>query len=220
MRRVELIYDAGCPNVEAARSALRAALSRARDRLDKSRIHAPSDGIAAFREVEEGEVVPPGTILTRIVDLSRLRIRLSVSEKDLPVLEETDFFAFTVDALPGETFRCRRFFVSPTADPYTRSFPVEMTVEMPDSRMADGMTARVRLPLRDPKRGLKVPSAWLSEEDGELGLYVVEDGKALFKKVELGGYYDQRIEILSGIERGELVITSPAGLTTGDPVAY
>ncbi len=49
---------------------------------------------------------------------------------------------------------------------------------------------------------------------------MVSDGKALFKKVALGSYYDQRVEILSGLSDQELVITNPAGLKSGDAVQY
>ncbi|MBW2344330.1 MAG: hypothetical protein JRF53_10040, partial [Deltaproteobacteria bacterium] len=133
---------------------------------------------------------------------------------------EQKVFEFTVDAFPHESFSCRLFFLSPTADPATRSFPVEFMVEKPDERMADGMTVRVRLPFVDKRKKAKVPSAWLSEENGKIGLFVVRDGKALFIEVTLGTYYDQRVEILSGLDDQELVITNPTGLKSGDPVKY
>jgi multidrug efflux pump subunit AcrA (membrane-fusion protein) len=109
-------------------------------------------------------------------------------------------------------------FLSPAADPTTRSFPVELLVEETDPRMADGMTVRIRFPVADKKKTIKVPSAWLSEQDGKIGLYIAKDGKALFKEVTLGNYYDQRVEILSGFSDKDLVITNPAGLKSGDPV--
>lgn len=199
-----------------------ATLAVAEDWLRKSIIIAPCDGIIAFREVEEGEVivVPPVTVITQVVDLDRMKIKVSVGEKDIHILTEQKDFEFTVDAFPQETFSCRLFFLSPTADPATRSFPLELMVEKPDERMADGMTVRVRLPLVDKGKKIKVPSAWLAEERGKIGLFVVRDGKAVFKTVTLGAYYDQRVEVLSGLDNRELVITNPAGLKSGDPVQH
>ena len=210
--------DVARANVEKAE----ASLAVARDRLRKSRILAPCNGIIAFRDVEEGEVLvtPPLTVITQVVDLERLKIKVSLGEKDIRVLEKDRRFSLTVDAIPGETFSCRLSFRSPAADPATRSFPVELEVEGRDFRMADGMTARVRFPIVDEKKTIKVPSAWLSEEDGIIGLYVVREGKALFRKVKLGAYYDQRVEILSGLSDEEQVITNPAGLKSGDAVKY
>ena len=91
-------------------------------------------------------------------------------------------------------------------------------VDKADPRMADGMTVRVKFPIVGGKKSIKVPSAWLSEEEGKMGLYVVKDGKALFKKVTLGAYYDNRVEILTGLGDKDLVITNPAGLKSGDSV--
>lgn len=86
--------------------------------------------------------------------------------------------------------------------------------------MADGMTVRVPFPLENDSKAVKVPSAWLSEEDGRIGLFVARDGKAIFKNVKLGAYYDQRVEILSGLAEKELVITNPAGVKSGDAIKY
>ena len=199
-----------------------AALALAKDRLKKSKIDAPCDGIIAFREVEEGEVIiiPPGQTITQVVDLSGFKIRVSMGEKDIHILRKFNRFGFTIDAVPQERFFCRFSFLSPAADPVTRSFPVEFIVEKADERMADGMTVRVTFPLENDSKAVKVPSAWLSEEDGRIGLFVARDGKAIFKNVKLGAYYDQRVEILSGLAEKELVITNPAGVKSGDAIKY
>jgi len=224
--RQELILAEQGPRQEDRQAAnatveqAQAALALARDRLRKSRLTAPFGGIAAFRDVEAGEVVPPGMLITRIVDLSRMKIKLSINEKDIAVLKKHPQLDFSVDALAGETYRCRLVFLAPTASPATRSFPAELLVLEPDPRMADGMTARVRFPLADSTRAIKIPSAWLAEENGKIGLYVAENGKALFRPVTLGAYYDQRVEILEGLDGTEQVITNPSGIKTGDPVSF
>ncbi len=197
-----------------------AALALAEDQLKKSRLHAPIEGIIAFRDLEDREVIPQGTTLTQIVNLDKLKIKLLVGEKDLHILNKHKEFSFTIDAIPEEQFTCQVFFISPTADSTTRSFPVEMLVTKPDKRMADGMTVKIKLPLINEKKTIKVPSAWLSEENGKIGLYVIDKGKASFSEVRLGAYYDQRVEILSGLNDKQLVITNPSGLKSGDAVKY
>ncbi len=208
-------------DIHTARANLRqaeAGLALKNDIFKKSMIHAPCSGIIAFREVEKGEIVPPGTIITRIIDLQRIKIKVSLGEKDIYALRKTQRFDFTVDAIPGETFSCKLLFLSPTADPVTRSFPAEFAVDDPDSRMADGMTVRFELPAVAHGRKIKIPSAWLAEEGGKTGVYLVDDGKAVFREVNLGAYYDNRVEILSGLKEDERVIINPSGLTSGDPV--
>ncbi len=189
-----------------------AGLALAEDLVRKSRVTAPGEGVAAFREVEVGEVIPPGTALTEVVDLSRFKIRLAIGEQDIHRLAGEGRIPFTVDAVPGGVFHGRISFRSPTADPVTRSFPLELEVERTDPRMADGMTVRVRFALTDRRPRPRIPSAWLAEDNGRLGIFVAQGEKALFRAVTLGEYYEQRVEIRSGLEEGERVIITPAGL--------
>jgi RND family efflux transporter MFP subunit len=208
--------DMAIANVDKAE----AALALAEDQLKKSRLHAPIDGIIAFRDVENREVIPQGTTITQVVNLKKLKIKLSIGEKDIHILHRHKDFSFTIGAIPGEKFSCQVFFISPTADPATRSFPVEMLVTETDRRMADGMTVKIKLPLINEKKSMKVPSTWLSEENGRIGLYVINGDTADFTEVKLGAYYDQRVEILSGLYDQQLVITNPSGLSDGDKVKY
>ena len=208
-------------DINGARATLaqaEAALALTKNRLTKSMLRAPCDGIIAFRNVEEGEVIGVGTPITEVVELEKLKIKLSLGEKDIHILKNHNRFGFSVDAIPGEKFSSRVFFLSPSADKATRSFPLELIVDKTDPRMADGMTVRVKFPVVGRKTSIKIPSAWLSEEEGKIGVYVAEDGKALFKKVTLGAYYDNRVEILAGLGDEPMVITNPAGLKTGDSV--
>jgi multidrug efflux pump subunit AcrA (membrane-fusion protein) len=207
----------------AARANLKQAqanVALAEDRLKKSLLRAPCDGVVSFREAEEGEVlvIPPAKVIAQIIDLDNLEVAVSVSERDIHLLREQERFPFTVDAIPGKAFYCRLSFLSPAADRATRSFPVELSVESHDPRMADGMTARVRLPLSGQKATIKIPSAWLAEEDGRLGVFVLEGGQARFRAVKLGDYYDQRVEILSGLKETDEVIMNPAGVRSGEEV--
>jgi len=197
-----------------------AALALAEDQLKKSRLHAPINGIIAFRDVENREVIPQGTTLTQVVNLEKLKIKLSVGEKDIHILNKHKEFSFTIEAIPEEEFPCQVFFISPTADAATRSFPVEMLVTEPDQRMADGMTVKIKLPLINEKKTMKVPSTWLSEENGKIGLYVINGDRVDFTEVKLGAYYDQRVEILSGLNDQQLVVTTPSGLADGDKVKH
>jgi HlyD family secretion protein len=195
-----------------------ASLALARDRLKKSRVHSPIAGIVAYRHVEAGEVIPAGAIITEVVDLKRMKITLSIGEKDIYLLNPDQSYTFTVDAIPREQYTARLLFRSPTGDTATRAFPVEFLVERPDEKMADGMTVRVMLPVVGRDQHVRVPSAWLAEQDGKIGVYVPDDGTARFKPVKLGNYYDQRVEIVEGLEGVSRVIINPSGLNDGDAV--
>ena len=202
----------------ARHAQAQATLAMAEDRFRKSVLRSPCNGIIASRKVEEGEVLGAGTVVTQVVDLEKMKIQLSLGERYIPILDRQKRFSFRVDAIPETTFECKLTFLSPVADPVTRSFPLELVIDEPDPRMADGMTVRVSFPLVDQKKSIKIHSSWLTEENGQIGLFVIKDGKALFKHVTLGSYYEQKVEILSGLGDHEQVITTPAGLKSGDLV--
>ena len=195
-----------------------ASLALAEDRFKKSRVCSPLDGIIAYRDIEEGEIILAGQTITEVIDLSRIKIEIDVGEREVGLLKTKKNIPFMIDAVPDETFISKLSFVSPSADAKTRSFMVELIIDTPDLRMADGMTARVNLPASDKKKVMKVPSDWLAEENSRIGLYVAEDGRALFRAVKLGAYYDRRVEILSGLSDQDIVITTPAGLKSGDKI--
>ena len=103
-------------DVNAARAQLgqvEAMLALAEDRLKKSMIRAPIGGTIAYRDVEEGEVIPAGTPITSVIGLDRLKIKISLNERDLSALSTKKVFNFTVDAIPDETFSARVFFPVP-----------------------------------------------------------------------------------------------------------
>lgn len=208
-------------DVNAARAHLgqaEAAMALMEDRLKKSIIRTPISGTIAYRDVETGEVIPAGTPITSVIGLDRLKIKISLNERDLHIISNKKDFDFTVDAIPNETFSARVSFLSPTAESGTRFFPMELVVENPDPRMADGMTARIKFPIVGQKKSIKIPASWLAEKNGRVGLFVIQNNEALFKPVRLGSYYDNRVEILSGLGNSKQVVTNPAGLRDGDPV--
>ncbi len=206
---------------QSARSKLKQAEAEfeiAKDRYNKSIIKAPIDGVIVFRELEEGEIVSPGTIITRIIDRSKMKIRISCAEKDIPFIKIGKQYKFTLDAIPGREFLAKVSFISPSADPITRSFPVELIVEKPDPLMADGMSCRVRIKLSQKNNKIRIPSSLLKEKNGKWGVFIVNDQKARFREVKIGSFEEDMVEILSGLNEGELLIINPSGIKDGDEV--
>lgn len=198
-----------------------AVVALARDRLFRSIIRSPIEGVVSHKAVEEGEViiVPPGAPVAQIVDSSSFKVGVAVSEMDVLNVRENSLLQFTVDPLPGRTFNAEVTFVSPAAEPLTRNYLIELLVKDPDQAMSDGMTARVRIPRAEAGAVMVHPSA-LAEKDGSVGIYVVENDKAVFRRVDVGGYKGDRIIISKGLAEGELLITNPAIVKDGTKVTY
>lgn len=138
---------------------------------------------------------------------------------DVPYLEEGTPVEIIVDALPGETFQGRIVRLGAELDPDSRTLDVEAEIANPDGRLRPGMLARMEVPRRTLQGALLVPLEALVDLGEERALFVVEDGVARRRIVELGPVLGERVVVLSGLAPGEAVIVEgEQRVAEGQPV--
>src|SRR4030095_15240032 len=115
-----------------------------------------------------------------------------------------------VDTFPGEDFTGRVSRVAPVFDPATRTAQMEIEVPNPGFRLKPGMYARVRLTVERRPNALTVPRNAVVDLDGKRGVFLVNEGVAKFVEVGTGLTDGERMEILSGIDENQRVITTGA----------
>lgn len=197
----------------------RAALALAEARLAKTRIRAPFRGVAGLRAVSPGDYINPGQPLAPLEALAVLKADFRLSEAALSLVRVGQSLALEVDAYPGETFTGKVYAIDPRLVEESRSVAVRARVPNADRRLRPGLFARVRLVVSDAPEALLVPEQSLMPQGQDLFVYVIEDGKAAMRKVEIGTRRAGRAVVLSGLSGGETVIT--AGLQKigpGSPV--
>lgn len=221
-RLEELLAGPRKEDVEAARAQVaqaEAALTLANTRLADATLVAPFDGVVSRREVERGEVVAPGTVLVSLVDLGELKLPVQVGGREVLALEPGLPADVRVDGLPDRTFRGRVHRIDPVADPRSNLFGVEVRVPNPEGLLRAGLPATVEIPVARAPDTLAVPEAALLQQQGQAGVFVVEDGRARFQPVELGLNGGDWWEVRSGLEEGDpVVITGKEQLGPGSPV--
>ncbi len=109
---------------------------------DRFVLRAPRGGVVSEKKIQEGDYVKTGDPMFRIVDLAVLWLYLDAYESDLPWLRYGQDVAFTVEAVPGETFHGTIAFIGTEIDPTTRTVPVRVNVPNADGRLKPGMFAR------------------------------------------------------------------------------
>jgi Cu(I)/Ag(I) efflux system membrane fusion protein len=143
---------------------------------DHFELKAPIGGVVVQKHVKEGAYVKTGEPLFKIVDLSQLWAFLDAYESDLPWLRYGQDVAFTVEAIPGETFHGQIAFIDPEVDPKTRTVPVRVNVPNPEGRLKPGMFVRAVVSARLAEEGrVYVPEfagKWISPMHPE----IVKDG--------------------------------------------
>lgn len=153
------------------------------------------------------------TYLFTVADVSRMIVRMQISEMDILKLTPGMKVDVTIDALPGKTFPGKVDRIAPQAEKGTgglKVFKVEVALDENDARLRPGMTARVDALLQKREGVLKVPLAGLFEEAGKDVVFVqLEGDKSRRVEVELGLRGDMEAELLKGesIEEGTRLFT-------------
>jgi len=173
-------------------------------------VNAPAKGVVMMRmNGLEGMAVKPGMELFHIADLSSLWLSVEVFEDQLPWLALGSEADITLSYFPGEVFRGKVRFVEPEVAEKTRTVGLRLEVPNRDGRLRAGMYATVRFEPRVAHDAVTVPSLAILRT-GERNLVVVDLGGGRFapREVVLGAEGDRRIEVLSGLEAGERIVTS------------
>ena len=171
-------------------------------------IVSPASGYVVEKNVVEGATVEPGMPLYRIADLSRVWVEAEVYESELPLVEVGQLGEVTLPYLPGRSFPGRVAFVYPYLDGATRTGRVRVELANSELTLKPEMYANVRL-TRDLGERLAVPEEAVLYA-GERRFVFIDLGEDRLRpqQVELGVEAGDWVEVLSGLEAGDVVVTS------------
>jgi len=190
----------------AEAAAAKAAADIAVQNQRRSEVRASRAGVINTRNVETGQFVKTGTLLATLVDMSRLRLRFKVSERESLQARERETLRFRVGAIAGRDFEGRIYHVGVTADPGTRQVEVLAWVKNPGV-LKPGFFAEVTLATESHKGAIVVPEAAIQASERGFVVYAVAEGKARLRPVQIGQRTeDGAVEVLSGLAGGETVV--------------
>ena len=184
----------------------KAAYDLARLELSYTTITAPISGVVAQRMAKPGNLIALNAPVYRIVDNSYLEAVLNVPEREMNTMKAGLPIRMMVDALSGQVFEGEVGRISPVVDSQTGTFRV-VGVFRGQDKLRPGMFGRLNIVYDERDAALTVPRIALIEGSGESAVFVVENGKAVRKVLQLGYINGEYAEVLGGIEAGEQVIT-------------
>ncbi len=172
---------------------------------------APIGGTITDRQVGPGQYIQSGASnpVFVISDLSSVWLVANVREADAPLMRKGARVAVQVLALPGQTFEARLTYVGASIDPATRRLPVRAEVQNRDGLLKPEMFATFNIDARAASRAPGVPeSAIVYEGDSARVWIVLEGGLLAARAVRTGRSSGGMVEIVSGLQAGEKVVTS------------
>ncbi len=199
--------------------AAKARVALANLRVERSIIDAPASGIAITREVELGEVVPPGALITTIHQTNRLKINVGIPENEISYFRRGSDATMQADAYPDHAFAGKIHFLGSAASGKNRTFPAEVAVDNADENLRPGMIVRVSLVKHHYESALVVPRDALLERDQGSVAFVDVNGRAQERPIVLGPSEGNRVIIQEGLTEGEsLIVSGHRNLVDGQSV--
>ena len=204
---------------KSAHELAQASLALVEARIAKTEIKAPFSGIIGLRVVSIGDYVKEGADLVNLEAIDPIKIDFRVPENFLRDVKVGQTMKVALDAIPGKTYDGRIIAVNPLLDAAGRSVVVRAQVRNQDTTLRPGMFARISLLTQSKRDAMVVPEEALVPQGTDNFLFRIVDGKANRVKVETGQRRDAKVEIISGIEKGDTIVTAgQARLREGTPV--
>jgi len=174
--------------------------------LEKTKIRAPFSGIVTDIKVSIGENIVTGRELFTLVDISLIRVHARVLESEIGKMKVGREVDLKFSAYQGKVFKGKVAAISPIVNPEDKTCRVIVDVVNLEEEIKPGMHAEVEIAAEIHERKLLVPQDAVLTRAGRKLLFVVEDGLAKWRYIEVGLENEGYAEVLDGVQDGEQVI--------------
>jgi RND family efflux transporter MFP subunit len=179
----------------------------AKRQVEDSKIKSPVSAKVIMKMLETGMMVGPASPVVTIADLSQIKVRVNVPEKDVYKLKINQTVEVSFEAIGKQKFNGKIYTIADKADE-AHTFLVEILVPNPQGIIKAGMFATVDFQLPSERNAMLIPRKAI---DGSLKtptVYVAQGNKAIKKEVVLGVEKDTYVEVVNGLDESDLIIVS------------
>lgn len=200
----ETVLDQKRRDFETAKARLAATEARLSDRI----LRAPFAGRMGLRTVSVGALVAPGDVIARLEDDSVMKLDFSVPSTFISTLRPGLEIQATARGYDGETFRGKVASIDNRVDEITRTIRVRAALPNPDRRLVPGVLMNIDL-FKNPREAVAVKEEALVPIGTDTYVFVVDQEKKIAerRRVQPGSRRPGLIEITTGLQPGELVVT-------------
>ena len=173
-------------------------------------IPAPIDGVVTERIANVGLNVDPSSGLFTVVDLSTVWVVAAVYEKDFSRVRTGTPATVTTDAYPGVTLPGRVGYIDPQLNTETRTARARVEVPNPRGQLRLGMYAQVHVDTTGQSGSTRIPRSAVQNVGDRQVVYLMDPqqpGTFVEREVRLGQVSDDRVEVVSGVRPGDLVVS-------------
>ena len=197
--------------LDASRLAFKSAESQhtvARRQFTDTRITTPIAGYVTARPVDIGTMVQPGMAVANVVDITTLKVRLNVAERDVFKLKEGDRVEVTTEVYSGVRFDGKIQSIASKGDE-AHTYPVEVVLQNSKQHpLKAGMFGRVAFTSVNVEESLTIPRDALVGSIKEPKVFVVDSTRARLRSIVVGGISGETLSVTAGLREGERVVVN------------
>ena len=183
----------------------------AKRQLKDTKITTPISGIVTARNVDIGSTVmgaPQSTVVANVVDISKLKVKINVAEKDVFKLSVGDNVEVTTDVYPDAVFEGKIATISAKGDD-AHTYPVEVRIGNSSKHpLKAGMFGRVNFTAKNNQENIIIPREAIVGSVKNAKVYVIDNNIAKLRAVKVGAEIGTNVEITSGIKVGEVIVVN------------
>lgn len=174
-------------------------------------IRAPFSGIVTERFIEKGQNIIIGTQLFTLVDREPLKAKIYLPEREVFGIQPNQKVSLALNAQKTLSFEGHIKQINPSVDPKTGTVKVTVEISKAPDEVRPGSFVDVRLVTQQHENALLIPKKALIEEAGEQYVFLINNGSALRRSVQIGFMDDENAEVLSGLAAGNSVVIAGQG---------
>ena len=175
--------------------------------IDKTEIRAPFSGVIGLRSISDGSYVTTSVIIARLQNLSSIKVDFSIPERYFSSVKTGDELEFKISG-SDKLFKAKVYAIEPRIDPATRTLQIRAICSSAYRELIPGAFANVELSLKEINDAILVPTVAIVPELKGQKVFLYKSGVVYPQKVELGIREETRVQIVSGLSKGDTVITS------------
>ena len=209
--------EAGVENARAGIQSAEAAVAAAQKEIDRLTVTAPFAGLLETDTAELGTLLQAGGVCATVIQLDPIKLVGFIAESEVGKVSP----GATAGArlATGEEVHGTVTFLSRAADETTRTFRVEIEIPNPDLSIRDGQTAEIVISSGDRVAHLLPASAMTLDDDGQIGVRLVRDGRAAFAPVQVLRDTVEGVWVTGLPDSAEVIVVGQEYVTDGVPVA-
>jgi membrane fusion protein (multidrug efflux system) len=176
--------------------------------LQKARVYAPFDGIIGLRYVSTGAYISPSTVIATLYNNSPAKIEFAVPSRYSSLITQGKKIRFTIENDTARVFAGEVYALEPRINEETRTLKLRALADNSKGLLIPGQFVKVDLILDSKPNALLVPTQAVIPDQSGQKVFVARKGQAVEIAIETGTRTNLRLEVLSGLQPGDTVITT------------